>query len=81
MTVEKAAAQAFPGLTYDYALPHPFLVHCLDKGFDLRGQCVWVYDGNNIFGAPGPLTGAAVAYFEGAGVEFVPAKRLIDAPN
>ena len=43
-TVQQAADKAFPDKTYDYALPQAFFDSCLNNGFDVRGQCVWVYD-------------------------------------
>ena len=76
-TVQQAADRAYPGLIYDYALPQAFFDSCLDNGFDIRGQCVWVYD-NSIFGAAGPLTRSAAEYFEAQGIEYAQPAVLID---
>ena len=70
LTVQQAADKAYPGLTYDYALPQAFFAECLAGGFDVRGQCVWVYS-DSIFGAPGPLTKGAADYFTARGVEYM----------
>jgi hypothetical protein len=76
-TVRQAVDKAYPGMVYDYALPQAFFDSCLNNGFDVRGQCVWVYDKGNrvicqsIFGAAGPLTRSAAEYFEAQGIDFV----------
>ena len=69
ITVQQAADKAYPGITYDYALPQAFFEHCLNNGFDIRGQCVWVYDRASLWGAPGPLTQAAADYFKAQKIE------------
>ena len=69
ITVQQAADRAYPGITYDYALPQAFFEHCLNNGFDIRGQCVWVYDRASLWGAPGPLTQAAADYFKAQKIE------------
>tara|TARA_R100001143_G_C3334399_1_gene121059 strand:+ start:611 stop:865 length:255 start_codon:yes stop_codon:yes gene_type:complete len=69
ITVQQAADKAYPGLTYDYALPQVFFDSCLINGFDIRGQCVWVYE-NSIFGSAGPLTRSAAEYFKAQGIEY-----------
>ena len=77
ITVQQAADKAYPGLTYDCALPQVFFDSCLINGFDIRGQCVWVYDKGNkvicqsIFGAAGPLTRSAAEYFQAQDIDFV----------
>ena len=76
-TVQQAADKAFPDMTYDCALPQAFFDSCLDNGFDVRGQCVWVYD-NSIFGAAGPLTRSAAEYFKAQGIEYAQPAVLID---
>jgi len=75
-TVRQAVDKAYPGMVYDYALPQAFFDSCLNNGFDVRGQCVWVYD--SLLGAPGPLTQAAVDYFKAQGIEYNKPAALID---
>ena len=77
-TVKQAADKAYPDMTYDYALPQAFFDSCLNNGFDVRGQCVWVYDRDSLWGAPGPLTQAAVDYFKAQGIEYNKPAALID---
>ena len=79
LTVKQAADKAYPGLTYDYALPQEFFNSCLDNGFDIRGQCVWVYQ--DMFGKPGPLTQAAADYFKAQGIEYAQAAKLGEIDN
>ena len=67
-TVKQAADKAFPGITYDYALPQAFFEDCINNGFDIRGQCVWVYQ--DMFGKPGPLSRAAADYFKAQEIEY-----------
>ena len=66
-SLKQAADKAYPGITYDYALPQAFFNSCLDNGFDINGQCVWVYQ--DMFGKPGPLTQAAADYFKAQKIE------------
>ena len=55
LTVSALADQQ--GLSnFDCALPQPFVNECTKKGFDPRGQVVWSYDSNGVFGEPFPLT-------------------------
>ena len=75
-SLAQAADKAFPGTTYDYALPQAFFDHCLNNGFDIRGQCVWVYQ--DMFGKPGPLTRAAADYFTAQEIEYAEPAAWID---
>ena len=77
ITVQQAADKAYPGLTYDYALPQVFFDSCLINGFDIRGQCVWVYD-SSIFGSAGPLTRSAAEYFKTQGIEYAQPAEWIE---
>jgi len=80
-TVKSAADKAFPGMTYDCALPQAFLDDCLNNGFDIYGQCVWVYQdmsGFFLFGKPGPLTRAAAEHFKAQEIEYTEPAAWID---
>jgi len=80
-TVQQAADKAYPGLTYDCALPQVFFDSCLINGFDIRGKCVWVYDKGikkGWFGAPGPLTRSAAEYFKAQGIEYAQPAEWIE---
>ena len=43
-TVKDLAQERYPGETFDFALPYPWLRSCLDKGLDPRGHVCWLYD-------------------------------------
>ena len=75
-TVKQAADKAYPGITYDYALPQAFFEHCLNDGFDIRGQCVWVYQ--DMFGKPGPLSRAAAEHFKAQEIGYTEPAVWID---
>ena len=75
-SLAQAADKAFPGTTYDYALPQAFFEHCLNNGFDSRGECVWVYQ--DMFVKPGPLTRAAADYFTAQEIEYAEPAAWID---
>lgn len=53
-TVSDVAAERYPGLTYDHALPEGWVVKAFHKGFDPRGHFVWLYD--DYVGRPAPIT-------------------------
>ena len=56
-TVKDLAQERYPGDTFDYALPHPWLRECMDQGLDPRGHVVWLYDDDGgIAGRPAPIT-------------------------
>ena len=76
ITVKQAADKAYPGITYYYALPQAFFEHCLNDGFDIRGQCVWVYQ--DMFGKPGPLSRAAAEHFKAQEIEYTEPAAWID---
>jgi hypothetical protein len=46
--------QAFPGLTYDDALPQEWLNAVQLRGLDPRGHVVWAYPKGSLFGNPMP---------------------------
>ena len=58
LTVDKLADLLYPGVTYDTALPQPWVNDCSrNKNFDPRGMVVWGYPkGCSVFGDPLPLT-------------------------
>jgi hypothetical protein len=56
-TVKDLAQERYPGETFDFALPYPWLRQCLDKGLDPRGHVCWLYDdAGGVMGRPAPLT-------------------------
>jgi len=57
LTVKEQAERLYPGITFDYALPQPWVDECRTMGFDVRGHAVWLYPaGAGAFGEPGALT-------------------------
>ena len=46
-------------LSYDTALPQPWVDDARAFGLEVRGQFVWSYDGARVFGEPIALTLAA----------------------
>lgn len=56
-TVGELAAQLYPDLTYDTALPQQWVDLCIDRGFDPRSRVIWGYP--NGWGKPYPLTAEA----------------------
>ena len=66
-TVQETAERMWPGVSYDTALPQPWVNvilsqeywNCAEKGFDPRGKFVWGYPDKCIFGVPLPLTAEA----------------------
>ena len=65
-TVSDAAERLYPGITFDTALPQPWVNWARDdKGVDVRGQFVWGYDKKApAFGRPLPLTAEANQFLE-----------------
>ncbi len=64
-TVSEAAERLFPGVTFDTALPQPWVDWAREKGTDVRGHFVWGYDDKApTFGRPLPLTDKAVLFLE-----------------
>jgi hypothetical protein len=53
-TVGDAAAERYPNMTYDCALPQNWVDQCCNKGLDPRGHFVWLYD--NFSGRPAPIS-------------------------
>lgn len=53
--VNDAAAERYPDMTYDCALPQGWVDQCCDKGLDPRGHFVWLY-ADDVFGKPAPIT-------------------------
>lgn len=66
MTVSQAAERLFPGVTFDTALPQPWVDWAREKGVDVRGHFVWGYPKGegNVFGRPLPLTEKAKLFLE-----------------
>jgi hypothetical protein len=52
-TKEAAAARIYPGITFDCALPQPWVD---GHAFDVRPHFVWGYPQSYLFGLPLPLT-------------------------
>jgi hypothetical protein len=55
-SVKELAHQLYPDLTFDTALPQPWVDACANRGFDPRGQVVWGYPMGFISGHPLPIT-------------------------
>ena len=55
LTVDEAAKQRGYEV-YDCALPQPWVDAMNEEGFDPRAHFVWLYDENNTFGSPAPIT-------------------------
>jgi len=53
-TTGELAERLYAGMTYDTALPQPWVDWCQERGFDPRGRVVWGYPNNR--GIPLPLT-------------------------
>ena len=56
VTKAEVAAKLYPTTTYDYALPHEWMLHCIQNQFDPRPSVVWGYPAGTIMGVPLPLT-------------------------
>jgi len=63
-TVSQAAERMYPGVTFDTALPQPWVNEMADLDMDVRGNVVWGYPENSTFGFPLPVTtdGALMVY-------------------
>lgn len=62
ITVRELADRVYEGLTYDTALPQPWVDRYVHE-FDVRGKVVWGYGkGFNAFGYPFPLTKEAADF-------------------
>ena len=56
-TVKDLAQERYPGETFDFALPYPWLRQCLEQGLDPQGHVCWLYDdAGGVMGRPAPLT-------------------------
>jgi hypothetical protein len=53
-TVSEAALARYKDKTYDCALPQSWVDACYERGFEVRGNFVWLYD--NFCGRPAPIT-------------------------
>jgi hypothetical protein len=57
MTKGELASLVYPDITYDTALPQPWVDQCQELGFDPRPCFVWGYPpGSSVMGQPLPLT-------------------------
>jgi len=55
-TTGDLAAELYPSMTYDTALPQPWVDRMADRGVDVRGRFVWGYPKGTLAGFPFPLT-------------------------
>jgi hypothetical protein len=62
MTKTSLASTLYPNLTYDSALPQPWVDLQLSLGFDPVPCVVWGYPSGCLFGVPFPLTPDAEEY-------------------
>jgi len=52
---EEAGSRMWPGVTFDCALPQPWVDHFDARGMDVRPHFVWAYEGS-LLGYPLPVT-------------------------
>lgn len=58
-TKGELAERLYPGVTFDTALPQPWVNECQALGFDPRPGFVWGFPAGLIWGTPLPLTAEA----------------------
>ena len=56
ITKGELANELYGAHTFDLALPQPWVDACRDRGYDVRGECVWIYRHGFICGEPAALT-------------------------
>jgi hypothetical protein len=56
MSKGELAAEIYPHITYDTALPQDWVNKCQSLGFDPRPHFVWGYPPGSVMGQPLPLT-------------------------
>ena len=67
-TKDQAAKRLWPDITYDCALPQPWVDAARDvDGFDVRPHFVWGYPPGSVFGRPLPLSDEGKAYLRRMG--------------
>lgn len=55
-SVSAAAERMYPGVTFDTALPQPWVDAMRAESKEVRGHFVWLYPEGCTFGMPAPVT-------------------------